>query len=61
MKNRILKIALMAVGYFALIAAVTFVLALVRGEEYRFNFVVCAVGGVLFALLTEFFPASRWR
>ena len=57
----LLKTALMAVGYFALIAAVTFILALVRGEEYLFNFVICAVGGMLFAPLTELFPANRWR
>ncbi len=59
--NRYLKLFLMAVGYAALIAAVTYVLSLLRGQEYRFNWVICAVGGVLFALITEFFPANRLR
>ena len=61
MKNRLLKILLMAVGYFALISAVTFILSLVRNEQYQFNWVVYAIGGVIFSLLTEFFPSNRWR
>ncbi|MBR5947500.1 MAG: hypothetical protein IKZ82_02480 [Clostridia bacterium] len=61
MKNRLLKTALMAVGYFALIVAVTFILSRVKNEPYQFNWLIYAIGSVLFALITEFFPASRWR
>ena len=61
MKNKLLKIALMAVGYFALIVAVTYIMSLSKGEKYQFNWVIYAIGGVIFALLTEFFPANRWR
>ena len=59
--KRILKILLMAVGYFALIAVVTFILSLVRQEEYHFNWLICTVGGFAFALMTEFMPANRLR
>ncbi|MBR3298467.1 MAG: hypothetical protein IKI64_04615 [Clostridia bacterium] len=59
--NRYLKLLLMSIGYFALIVAIFFILSLLKGEPFQFNFWVGAIGGVLFALITEFFPSSRWR
>ena len=59
--KRILKILLMAVGYFALIAGISYILSLVRQQEYHFNWLICTVGGIAFALMTEFMPANRLK
>lgn len=61
MKNKFLKILLLAVGYFALIAAVTFILSRVRADEYHFNWLFCAIGGVMLAIVTACFPSNKWR